>query len=81
VIGNARFRCNLDLGTAETLKWGVLVEIQVQCPHCGEIITTTADTSQGDYATIEDCEVCCAPMNIEVACEPGRVEAVHVTPA
>ena len=57
----------------------MLIEIQVQCPHCGEIITTTADTSQGDYVTIEDCEVCCAPMSIEVACEPGRVEAVHVT--
>ncbi len=24
----------------------VLVEIQVQCPHCGEVITTMADTSQ-----------------------------------
>ena len=57
----------------------MLLEIQVQCPHCGEVITTTADTSQGDYATIEDCEVCCAPMNIEVTCEPGRVEAIHVT--
>jgi hypothetical protein len=57
----------------------VLIEIQVQCPHCGEVITTTADTSQGDYATIEDCEVCCAPMNIEVTCEPGEVKAVTVT--
>ena len=38
-----------------------------------------ADTSQGDYSTIEDCEVCCAPMNIEVTCEPGRVEEVRVS--
>jgi hypothetical protein len=59
----------------------MLVEIQIQCPHCGETITTTADTSQGDYSTIEDCEVCCAPMNIEVVCEPGEVEDVRVTPA
>jgi hypothetical protein len=59
----------------------VLVEIQIQCPHCGEIITSTADTSQGDYSTIEDCEVCCAPMTIEVVCEPGRVEEVRVSPA
>jgi hypothetical protein len=57
----------------------VLVEIQIQCPHCGEVITSTADTSQGDYSTIEDCEVCCAPMNIEVVCEPGRVEEVRVS--
>jgi hypothetical protein len=59
----------------------VIVPIQVQCPHCGEVIATTADTSQGDYSTIEDCEVCCAPMNLEIVCEPGRVEAVHVSPA
>jgi len=57
----------------------VLVEIQIQCPHCGEVITSMADTSQGDYATIEDCEVCCAPMNIEVVCEPGEVEEVRVS--
>jgi hypothetical protein len=61
------------------LSSGVLVEIQIQCPHCGEIITTNADTSQGDYATIEDCAVCCAPMNIEVTCEPGRIEDVRVS--
>ncbi len=59
----------------------MLQEIQVQCPHCGEVITTTADTSQGDYSTIEGCEVCCAPMTIEVACEPGQVESVTVTAA
>ena len=57
----------------------MLVEIQIQCPHCGEVITSMADTSQGDYSTIEDCEVCCAPMNIEVICEPGRVEEARVT--
>jgi hypothetical protein len=66
---------------SKILKSGVLVEIQVECPHCGEVFTSTADTSQGDYTTIEDCQVCCAPMNIEVICEPGRVEEVRVTPA
>jgi hypothetical protein len=71
----------LALPMQTLLNEGVLVEIQVQCPHCGEVITTTADTSQGDYSTIEDCEVCCAPMNIEVTCEPGQVESVTVTPA
>ena len=43
------------------------------------MITSMADTSHGDYTTIEDCEVCCAPMNIEVICEPGLVEDVRVT--
>ena len=66
---------------SKILELVVLVEIQIQCPHCGETITSTADTSQGDYSTIEDCEVCCAPMNIEIICEPGRVEEVRVTSA
>jgi hypothetical protein len=64
---------------SEILEFHVLVEIQVQCPHCGEVFTSTADTSQGDYSTIEDCEVCCAPMNIEVVCEPGHVDEVRVS--
>jgi Cysteine-rich CPXCG len=64
---------------SKILELVVLVEIQIQCPHCGEIITSTADTSQGDYSTIEDCEVCCAPMNIEVICEPGEVKDVRVS--
>jgi hypothetical protein len=59
----------------------VLVEIEIECPHCGEVIVTTADTSEGDYTTIEDCQVCCAPMTIQVVCEPGRVDEVRVTPA
>ena len=59
----------------------MLVEIQIECPHCGEVFTSTADTSQGNYSTIEDCEVCCAPMNIEVICEPGQVDEVRATPA
>jgi len=64
---------------SKILESVVLVEIQIQCPHCGAIFTSMADTSQGDYSTIEDCEVCCAPMNIEVICTPGRVEEVRVS--
>jgi len=66
---------------SKILELIVLVEIQIQCPHCGETITSTADTSQGDYSTIEDCEVCCAPMNIEIICEPGEVKDIRVSPA
>jgi uncharacterized CHY-type Zn-finger protein len=79
IFFSCRLHALLALRILNPLNKQVLVEIQVQCPHCGELITTTADTSQGDYATIEDCEVCCSPMNIEIACEPGRVEEVRVT--
>lgn len=80
--GGNSFLCSAALLIGlDFLSLDVLVEIQFQCPHCGETITSTADTSQGDYSTIEDCEVCCSPMNLEIICEPGRVEQVLVTPA
>lgn len=54
-----------------------LVETQVPCPWCGEYYPTTIDTSQGDYTTIEDCAVCCRPINLTVTCEPGELSDVQ----
>jgi hypothetical protein len=54
----------------------MLVEVQIECPHCGAPFTTVADTSAGGYTTIEDCFVCCRPMEIAVECEPGEVTGV-----
>jgi Cysteine-rich CPXCG len=54
-----------------------LIEIEVSCPWCGEHYPTTIDTSQGDHTTIEDCAVCCRPIELTVACEPGEVNTVE----
>ena len=32
-----------------------LVEVEVECAHCGELFPVTVDTSQGDYETTDDC--------------------------
>ena len=53
-------------------------EIEVTCPYCGALFTTFADTSEGSFSTIEDCEVCCRPIEINVACHAGEVEGVEV---
>lgn len=58
----------------------MLVEISIQCPFCGEEINSMVDTSQGGYSTIEDCQVCCRPMEISVECEPGEVHSIDVQP-
>ncbi|MEI8342287.1 MAG: CPXCG motif-containing cysteine-rich protein [Verrucomicrobiota bacterium] len=55
----------------------ILVETEVQCPHCGEIYPTMVDTSQGDQSTIEDCPVCCRPIQLEICCTPGEVISVE----
>jgi len=38
-----------------------------RCPYCGETIELVLDTGGGDEQTyIEDCEVCCRPIQVEV---------------
>jgi hypothetical protein len=59
----------------------LLVEVEVECPFCGEAWALTVDTSQGDYSTIEDCTVCCRPIQFEIRCEPGEVVTANVNPA
>jgi len=39
----------------------------VQCPYCGEIIDVLIDTSVEQQDYIEDCCVCCRPIEFSVA--------------
>lgn len=41
-------------------------EVSEYCPYCGEPITLLIDCTVPDQAYIEDCEVCCRPINIHV---------------
>ena len=38
-----------------------------QCPYCWEEISMLLDTSIRDTAYIEDCEVCCRPIELHVS--------------
>jgi hypothetical protein len=51
----------------------ILLEAEVACPFCGEVYRTMIDTSQGDHSTIEDCPVCCRPIQLDVICVPGEI--------
>lgn len=44
----------------------ILQESTISCPYCGELITLLVDASVEDQQYIEDCQVCCRPMNIRV---------------
>ena len=45
----------------------VLQTVTEQCPWCGELIELTVDLSYGDHSSVEDCSVCCAPMQVRVS--------------
>lgn len=38
----------------------------MSCPYCGEPIEILVDASAGDQYYIEDCQVCCRPINVSV---------------
>jgi len=40
-----------------------------QCPYCGERISSLLDFSAGAQRYIEDCEVCCRPIEIDFEAE------------
>ena len=39
------------------------------CPYCGEEISMVLDSSVSSQTYIEDCEVCCRPIEISYAVE------------
>jgi hypothetical protein len=59
----------------------LIVETEIVCPHCGEQFALEIDTSQPDQSLIEDCTVCCRPINLLIRCRPGEIVDVAATSA
>jgi hypothetical protein len=61
-------------GGLETEKF-----VAVQCPYCGERLETRVDLTTGDREYIEDCQVCCRPIQFSIELEEsGALHAVQV---
>ena len=39
-----------------------------QCPYCWEQVSVLVDVSQSSQTYIEDCEVCCNPIQFHIQC-------------
>ena len=46
----------------------------LSCPYCGEIIQIIVDCSIPEQEYIEDCQVCCRPINFHVNIDNGNVQ-------
>jgi Cysteine-rich CPXCG len=55
-----------------------IVSADITCPHCGETFEIEVDTSQREQDLIEDCSVCCRPINLTIRCRPGEVLSLTV---
>ena len=49
----------------------------IQCPYCGESIQLVIDCTIPDQAYIEDCFVCCRPINVSVIINENNLP--HIT--
>lgn len=58
-----------------------MIEHYFQCPHCFEEISMLVDPSVSRQEYIEDCEVCCNPIEIQVEIDEGEIsffEAISI---
>jgi hypothetical protein len=70
----------IEPGDEESSDCSASLQVRtVQCPYCGEAFETTVDFSGGSTSYIEDCAVCCRPIEfrLEVSAE-GAAEALQV---
>ena len=43
-----------------------LAEKTLSCPYCGEVISILVDDSLAQQSYVEDCQVCCRPIVLDV---------------
>ena len=46
-----------------------------QCPYCWENISMLIDISQEKQSYIEDCEVCCNPIQLIISTENSEISS------
>jgi hypothetical protein len=53
------------------------MEHEFTCPYCGEEISMVLDLSVGRQTYIEDCEVCCKPIEISFTVEDDGLASFY----
>jgi Cysteine-rich CPXCG len=53
---------------------GLTEFVHVECPYCWESYGTQLDLSGGSFTHVEDCQVCCQPIELE--CEVDATGAL-----
>ncbi len=60
--------------------YSVDVEYRFLCPYCGEEISMILDPLVRRQTYVEDCEVCCHPIEITCAFEDGELCSFSAAP-
>ncbi len=54
-----------------------LEAVGIECPNCGRPVELLVDCSVGRQDYIEDCEVCCHPIRVDVSVGADGVPIVQ----
>ncbi len=49
-----------------------IIESEVVCPYCWESFTLLIDGSVDDQEYVEDCEICCRPIDFRIAIDESE---------
>jgi transcription elongation factor Elf1 len=55
-----------------------LIARRIHCPYCAEATEIVLDLSAGDQSYVEDCQVCCQPMQVSFETDQGELLALSV---
>ena len=55
-----------------------MIEHYFECPHCWQNQLKIIDPSLGEQSFIEDCEVCCNPLEFNLSVENNFIESFSV---
>ena len=55
------------------------LEHYFDCPYCGESISILIDTKVERQEYIEDCEVCCRPINLVMVSDGDTLHSFEAT--
>jgi Cysteine-rich CPXCG len=52
--------------------------VDVGCPYCAEVYETQVDLTAGSFSYVEDCQICCQPIELFVEVNgAGRLTGVN----
>jgi transcription elongation factor Elf1 len=55
-----------------------IIERRISCPYCAESMEVVLDLSGGSQSYIEDCQVCCQPMQISFDADECGLHGLQV---
>ncbi len=53
------------------------IEKSIHCPYCGEVINILVDPSISEQSYVEDCQVCCQPITLDVVIDESDAVEVY----